>query len=119
MSTPQAVRAAIAALLSAWLALALVAGTASAATDHVVITGGAVVPVGQTAGDVVVLDGTVTIAGHATGDVVSVSGPVRLTGRVDGDLSRCRTARSSVRRRASAATCATVTSAPCSRAARG
>ena len=86
MSTPQAVRAAIAALLSALVALVLVAGTASAATDHVVITGGAVVPAGQTAGDVVVLDGTVTIAGHATGDVVSVSGPVRVTGRVDGDL---------------------------------
>ena len=86
MSTPQAVRAAIAALLSALLALLLAAGIASAATDHVVITGGAVVPAGQTAGDVVVLDGTVRIAGHATGDVVSVSGPVRLTGRVDGDL---------------------------------
>ena len=86
MSTPQAVRAAIAALLSASAAFVLVAGTASAATDHVVIAGGAVVPAGQTAGDVVVLDGTVTIAGHAMGDVVSVSGPVRLTGRVDGDL---------------------------------
>ena len=66
MSTPQAVRAAIAALLSALAALVLVAGTASAAIDHVVIAGGAVVPAGQTAGDVVVLDGTVTIAGHAT-----------------------------------------------------
>jgi hypothetical protein len=86
MSTPQAVRAAVAALLLALLALLLAAGAASAATDHVVITGGAVVPAGQTAGDVVVLDGTVTIAGHATGDVVSVSGPVRVTGRVDGDL---------------------------------
>ncbi|WP_028059864.1 bactofilin family protein [Candidatus Solirubrobacter pratensis] len=61
-------------------------GGASAATDHVVITGGAVVPPGQTAGDVVVLDGPVTIAGHATGDVVAVSGPVRVSGRVDGDL---------------------------------
>jgi hypothetical protein len=86
MFTPQAVRAAMAALLSALLALSLAAGSASAATDHVVITGGAVVPAGQTAGDVVVLDGTVRIAGHATGDVVSVSGPVRVTGRVDGDL---------------------------------
>ena len=86
MSTPQAVRAAIVALLSAcWLSCSA-AGSASAATDHVVITGGAVVPAGQTAGDVVVLDGAVTIAGHATGDVVSVSGPVRVTGRVDGDL---------------------------------
>jgi hypothetical protein len=86
MSTPQASRAAIAALLCALIALLLAAGSASAATDHVVITGGAVVPAGQTAGDIVVLDGTATIAGHATGDVVSVSGPVRVTGRVDGDL---------------------------------
>lgn len=86
MSTPQAVRAATAALLSALLALLLAAGSASAASDHVVITGGAVVPAGQTTGDVIVLDGTVRIAGHATGDVVSVSGPVRVTGRVDGDV---------------------------------
>ena len=86
MSTPEAVRAAIAALLSALLALLFAAGSASAATDHVVITGGAVVPAGQTAGDVVVLDGPVRIVGRATGDVVSVSGPVRVTGRVDGDL---------------------------------
>jgi cytoskeletal protein CcmA (bactofilin family) len=86
MSTPQAVRAAIAALLSALLALLLAAGNASAATDHVVITGGAVVPAGQTAGDVIVVDGTVRIDGRATGDVVSVSGPVRVTGRVDGDV---------------------------------
>jgi hypothetical protein len=82
MSTRQAVRTAIAALV----ALLLGAGSASAATDHVVITGGVVVPAGQTAGDVVVLDGTVRIAGRATGDVVSVAGPVRVTGRVDGDL---------------------------------
>jgi hypothetical protein len=86
MSTPQAVRAALAALLCALLALLLVAESASAAPDHVVITGGATVPAGQTVGDVVVLDGTVRIAGHATGNVVSVSGPVRLTGRIDGDL---------------------------------
>jgi len=71
---------------AALLAVLVGAGSASAATDHVVITGGVVVPAGQTAGDVVVLDGTVSIAGHATGDVVSVSGPVRVTGRVDGDL---------------------------------
>ena len=82
MSKPHVVTAAIGALV----ALLLGAGSASAATDHVVITGGVVVPAGQTAGDVVVLDGTVSIAGHATGDVVSVSGPVRVTGRVDGDL---------------------------------
>jgi hypothetical protein len=86
MSTPQAVRAATVALLSTLLALLLAAGSASAATDHVVITGGAVVPAGQTAGDIVVIDGPVNIAGRATGDVVSVSGPVRVTGRVDGDL---------------------------------
>jgi hypothetical protein len=52
MSTPQAVRTAIAALL----ALLLGASGASAANDHVVIAGGAVVPAGQTAGDIVVLD---------------------------------------------------------------
>jgi hypothetical protein len=77
-----AVRTGIVALV----ALSVGAGSASAANDHVVITGGAVIPAGQTAGDVVVLDGTVKIAGRATGDVVAVSGPVRLTGRVDGDL---------------------------------
>jgi cytoskeletal protein CcmA (bactofilin family) len=82
MSARHAVRALIVALL----ALLVGAGSASAATDHVVITGGSVVPAGQTAGDVVVLDGTVRIAGRATGDVVSVSGPVRVTGRVNGDL---------------------------------
>jgi hypothetical protein len=86
MSSHQTSRAAIAALLSALVAFLLAAGSASAATDQVVITGGAVVPPAQTAGDVVVLDGPVTIAGHATGDVVSVAGPVRVTGRVDGDL---------------------------------
>jgi hypothetical protein len=87
MSTPHTVRAAIAALSSALLlALLLGAGSASAATDQVVITGGAVVPAGQTVGNIVVLDGPVRIAGRATGDVVSVSGPVRVTGRVDGDL---------------------------------
>jgi len=73
-------------LIVALVMLLLGAPGAFAATDHVVITGGAVVAPGQTAGDVIVVDGPVTIAGHATGDVVSVSGPVRLTGRVDGDL---------------------------------
>ena len=82
MLTSRAVLAVIAALSM----LLLGASRASAATDHVVITGGAVVAPGQTAGDVIVIDGPVTIAGHATGDVVAVSGPIRLTGRVDGDL---------------------------------
>ena len=82
MSTRHAVCAAIAALL----VLLVGAGSASAATDHVVITGGVVVPPGETAGDIVVVDGAVRIAGRATGNVVSVSGPVRLTGRIDGDL---------------------------------
>ena len=77
MSTLQAVRAAIAALLSALLALWLMAGGAFAAIDHVVITGGALVPAGQTAGDVIVVNGGVRIDGRATGDVVSVSGPIR------------------------------------------
>ena len=86
MSIPQAVRAASAALLSALLASLVIAAGASAATDHVVITGGAVVPAAQTAGDVIVVDGDVRIDGHATGDVVSVSGPIRVAGRVDGDV---------------------------------
>jgi cytoskeletal protein CcmA (bactofilin family) len=77
---------AVSAAIGVLVALLPGAGSASAATDHVVITGGVVVPGGQTAGDVVVLDGTVRIAGRATGDVVSVAGPVRVTGRVDGDL---------------------------------
>jgi hypothetical protein len=82
MSVHHGVRAVIVAVL----ALLVGADSASAATDHVVITGGAVVAQGQTAGDVIVVDGAVTIAGHATGDVISVSGPVRVSGRVDGDL---------------------------------
>jgi len=63
-----------------------IAGPASAEDDLIVITGGAVVGAGQTAGDVIVVDGPVRIAGRATGDVVGVSGPVRVTGRVDGDV---------------------------------
>jgi cytoskeletal protein CcmA (bactofilin family) len=81
-----AVRRPMAAMLFTLVALPLATGTASAATDHVVITGGAVVPAGQTVGDVLVVDGPVRIAGRATGDVVSVSGPIRVTGRVDGDV---------------------------------
>src|SRR4051794_36205423 len=80
------VRHAVRAVTLALAVLAGGAGSASAATDHVVITGGAVVPAHTTAGDVVVVDGPVTIAGHATGDVVAVNGPVRVRGRVDGDL---------------------------------
>src|SRR4051794_16860081 len=80
------VRHAARALTVALAALAIGAGSASAATDHVVITGGAVVPAGSTAGDVIVVDGPVTITGHATGDVVAIRGPVRVRGRVDGDL---------------------------------
>ena len=82
MHRAQTVRAAIVAVV----AVLLSAGSAFAATDHVVITGGVVVSPGQTAGDVIVLDGTVRVAGHVTGDVVSVAGPVRVSGRVDGDL---------------------------------
>jgi cytoskeletal protein CcmA (bactofilin family) len=79
-------RHAVRAVVATQAVLLIGAGSASAATDHLVITGGATVPAGQTAGDVVVVDGTVRIAGHVTGDVISVSGPVRVTGRVDGDL---------------------------------
>jgi cytoskeletal protein CcmA (bactofilin family) len=79
-------RHAVSAVVAALAILLVGGGSASAATDHVVITGGVTVPAGRTAGDVVVVDGTVRIAGHVTGDVISVSGPVRVTGRVDGDL---------------------------------
>jgi hypothetical protein len=67
--------------------LVLYGASRASADDQIVITGGAVVPVGQTVGDVVALDGPVRIAGHATGDVAAVSGPVRITGRVDGDVA--------------------------------
>ena len=79
-------RHAVPAVVATLVVLLVGAGSASAAMDHVVITGGATVPAGQTADDVVVVDGTVRIAGRVTGDVISVSGPVRVTGRVDGDL---------------------------------
>jgi hypothetical protein len=79
-------RRTVLAVVAALVVLLVGSGSASAATDQVVVTGGATVPAGRTAGDVVVVDGTVRIAGRVTGDVVSVSGPVRVTGRVDGDL---------------------------------
>ena len=79
-------RHAVLAVVAALAVLLVGGGSASAATDHVVVTGGATVPAGRTAGDVVVVDGTVRVAGRVTGDVISVSGPVRVTGRVDGDL---------------------------------
>jgi hypothetical protein len=78
-----------AAALASLLILCVGAASASAAggDDQIVITGGTIVPAGETAGDVIALDGPVRIAGHATGDVVAVSGPVRITGRVDGDVA--------------------------------
>lgn len=83
------VQLAAAVAVAALLVLCVGAGRARADSgdDQIVITGGAVVPAGQTAGDVVAFDGPVRIAGHATGDVVAVSGPVRITGRVDGDVA--------------------------------
>jgi hypothetical protein len=94
MSAPSAdhalrfARLAAAALLIALLVLGVGAAPATADDDDkVVITGGILVPPGQTVGDVIVIDGTVRIAGHATGDVVAVSGPVRIFGRVDGDVA--------------------------------
>lgn len=72
--------------IGALLILCAGATSASAEDDQIVITGGTVVPAGQTAGDVIAIDGPVRIAGRATGDVVAVSGPVRISGRVDGDV---------------------------------
>src|SRR3954454_6917664 len=68
MSAPPGVWAVMSALLSALLALLFGAASASAATDHVVVTGGAVVAPGQTAGDVVVVDGAVRIGGPGRGE---------------------------------------------------
>jgi hypothetical protein len=75
LSRPHAVRAVIAASLSALLALLLATGSASAATDHVVITGGAVVP-------------AVRLTGRVDGDLIAVSDRASLgpTARVGGDL---------------------------------
>jgi Polymer-forming cytoskeletal len=85
----RAVRIAFATALTALAVLCLGAVPASAngEDDRIVITGGAVVPTGQIAGDVLVVDGPVRIAGRVTGDVISVSGPVRISGRVDGDVT--------------------------------
>jgi cytoskeletal protein CcmA (bactofilin family) len=82
-------RVAAAAVMVALLVLCVGASRASAdnADDQIVITGGAVVPAGQIAGDVIVIDGPVRIAGRATGDVIAVAGPVRISGRVDGDVA--------------------------------
>jgi cytoskeletal protein CcmA (bactofilin family) len=85
-ATVRLLQLATAVAVAALLVLCVGAGRASG-DDQIVITGGAVVAAGQTAGDVVVLDGPVRIAGHATGDVVAISGPVRITGRVDGDVA--------------------------------
>jgi hypothetical protein len=83
----RAFRVATAFALAALLVLCVGVGTAPAAEDRVVITGGTVVPAGQIAGDVIVIDGPVQIVGRATGDVVAVAGPVRITGSVDGDVA--------------------------------
>lgn len=89
LATVRPVQLAAAVAVAALLLLCAGAGRANAddGDDQIVITGGVVVPVGQTAGDVVALDGPVRIAGHATGDVVAIGGPVRITGRVDGDVA--------------------------------
>ncbi|HKG38829.1 MAG TPA: polymer-forming cytoskeletal protein [Conexibacter sp.] len=76
-----------AAVAVAMLILLCVGSGRASADDQIVITGGVVVPVGRTVGDVVAFDGPVRIAGHATGDVVAIGGPVRITGRVDGDVA--------------------------------
>ena len=88
-ATVRLLQLATAAAVVALLILCIGVGRAGAddGDDQIVITGGAVVPAGQTAGDVVVFDGPVRIDGHATGDVVAVSGPVRIRGRVDGDVA--------------------------------
>ncbi|HEX2777999.1 MAG TPA: polymer-forming cytoskeletal protein [Gemmatimonadaceae bacterium] len=60
---------------------------AHAASDQVVITGGAVVPRGETVDNVVVIDGPVNVAGRVTGEVVAISGGVTISGIVDGNVT--------------------------------
>jgi hypothetical protein len=65
---------------------ALAQGGSPADDDLVVLTGGAQVSEGETAGDVIVFDGPVSIAGTARGDVVAFNGRVDVSGVVRGDL---------------------------------
>jgi cytoskeletal protein CcmA (bactofilin family) len=52
----------------------------------VVLTGDAVVPVGETVETVVVFDGAVEIAGRVSETVVVLNGPTTVTGHVGGDV---------------------------------
>jgi len=76
----------ILAALAAVAAVLFAPAAAQAATDQVVVTGGATVPSGETAGDVVVVDGPIRVDGHVTGNVVAVHGSINIAGRVDGDV---------------------------------
>src|SRR4051794_41402271 len=90
-SVQVSVRHVVCAVIVALLALLVGAGGASAATDHVVITGGADVPAGRAVGGVGWVDGEGRVARPATGDVLSGRGPLRLNRRVGGDpRARCR-----------------------------
>ncbi len=56
------------------------------ADDLVVLSGTALVPRGQTAGEVVVFHGRAVVSGVAFGDVVVLDGPVTVTGQVSGSV---------------------------------
>src|SRR5919198_1901226 len=54
--------------------------------DLVILSGDAVVPKGEVAGDVVIVHGKATVRGTANGSVVVLDGPVLVAGTVRGDV---------------------------------
>ena len=63
------------------------AATANAASDRIVVTGGATVGPQETVNDVIVIDGPVLVAGHVTGHVVAVHGKIAISGTVDDTVT--------------------------------
>jgi hypothetical protein len=73
--------------LATALLLGLIAPSAQAARDQVVISGSTSVPRGTTAKSVVIVDGPVNVAGHVTGDVFAINSTVTISGTVDGSVT--------------------------------
>lgn len=84
---PHLVAAVVGAVVLALIVLLLAAGSAGAARDHVVLSGGFVVPRGQETGTIVVADGPVVVAGRVRGDVLAFSGRITITGSVTGSVT--------------------------------
>lgn len=73
-------------LLWAGSAGAQTPSAARSAPDQIVLSGRAVVPRGQSAGEIIVLRGRAFVAGVATRDVVVVDGSVEVSGQVAGTV---------------------------------